>query len=66
MSSPRLAPRADATPESSRVAISRCYDYLIERHRLREQKEAAGPAPEPDSPDMRGDLDRVSHATTES
>ena len=40
-------PRRDATLASSRLAAVRCYAYLVERHRLRQQKEGgAGTAPE--------------------
>jgi hypothetical protein len=38
-----LSPRQDATPDSSRTAIARCYAYLVERRRLRSKKEAAEP-----------------------
>ena len=47
MSWPRLIPRADATTDSSRQAIARCYDYLVERRRLRQQK-VGGPTTAPD------------------
>ena len=40
-------PRDDATPESSQNAVGRCYAYLIERRRLREEKEG-GRRPAPD------------------
>jgi hypothetical protein len=51
MSSFRIAvtPRPDATPDSSRAAVARCYAYLIERRRLRTQKEG-GPATAPNDP----------------
>jgi hypothetical protein len=41
MNSTRItyAPRPDATPNSSRAAIASCYVYLVERRRLRQQKE---------------------------
>jgi hypothetical protein len=39
MSNLRVVPRPDATPNSSRAAIASCYAYLVERRRLRQQKE---------------------------
>ena len=48
MDSPRIAPRLDATPDTSRAAVARCYAYLVERRRLGEQKEG-GPETAPNS-----------------
>ena len=55
MGSPRttLAPRPDATPASSRAAVARCYAYLVERRRSREQKAVAELAPTPYGREMR-------------
>jgi len=53
---PRIlyTPRPGATPESSRNAIARCYAYLLERRRLREE-EAARPGGHEDA--RKGDQD---------
>jgi hypothetical protein len=42
-----LTPRRDATLASSRLAAVRCYTYLVERRRLRQEKEG-GLEPAPD------------------
>jgi endonuclease I len=54
-----LSPRPDATPDSSRSAIARCYVYLVQRYWLR--KEAERPVP-----DSHDDVkkDENAHAAT--
>jgi hypothetical protein len=54
-------PRTDATPDSSRAAVARCYAYLIERQRLRKQK-VCGPATAPEK--TRGESKHDSRAPT--
>jgi hypothetical protein len=45
-------PRPDATPGSSRAAITHCYAYLVERRQLRQQKEG-GPGAAPQHAERR-------------